>query len=29
MSINMKEVMNTEQKNITQNDRLKCTNFEV
>lgn len=29
MSINMKEAMNTEQKNITQNDRLKCTNFEV
>ena len=25
MSINMKEAMNTEQKNITQNDRLKCT----
>ena len=23
MSINMKEAMNTEQKNITQNDRLK------
>lgn len=29
MSINMKETMNTEQKYITQNDRLKCTNFEV
>lgn len=25
MSINMKETMNTEQKYITQNDRLKCT----
>ena len=29
MSINMKEAMNTEQKNITQNDRLKCTKGEV
>ena len=29
MSINMKEAMNTEQKYITQNDRLKCTKGEV
>lgn len=29
MSINMKEAMNTEQKNITQNDRLKWQGVEA